>query len=76
MVIARLAPFETIGLSAQTKQSFLILTIPNRFTIPNKHTGILDTRIYLRYAFARLGGSGAAELCEPRQVREEAAISN
>ncbi len=35
----------------------------------------LDTDPVPRYPLVRLGGSGAAEICEPRQVREEAAIS-
>ena len=42
----------------------------------NSLTGfVIDKVILLRYASGRPGGSGAAETCEPCQVREEAAVS-
>ena len=34
----------------------------------------LTAQSFLRYACCAPGGSGAAEACEPRQVREEAAV--
>lgn len=37
--------------------------------------GGIDSRPLLRYPLAGPGGSGAAETCELRQVREEAAVS-
>ena len=34
----------------------------------------VDISIYIGYAYARPGRPGAAEPCEPRQVRKEATV--
>ncbi len=64
--------FISIVIKYTTKVDFLPVMVESWNLIV---TIFVDSILAVKYAYSRPGGTGAAEPCEPRQVRKEAAVS-